>query len=297
VIANKYIRILFCIGFFLLLCFNIKAQHHSLFGQNQTSWNVAKGNLWGHSTDSMVVDKDTTINNLNYKKVLFYDRIIGNSPVDSFFGFVREDTVNGVGYYFSTADSIEKIFINASLNIGDSFLVEGIWNSTHKYYVVDSVWSLMGKKHIRIDIDINPAFGGQWKEKLILIEGIGSNAGIGYQDNSYINNFPYLFCSYKDNNKVFNNIHPSYNQLCFASSVSIYEPSLNNSITIFPSPSTGKIYIQTDEKIQSILVLDLFGKVLFRGSDSELNLNLTPGLYLVEVFTDNSFVSKKIILN
>ena len=72
-------------------------------------------------------------------------------------------------------------------------------------------------------------------------------------------------------------------------------------ISIFPNPSSGNINILTDnEAIQSIELLDIYGRVLHKLKPGTNNLQLPNGTYLIRLFynnKDNPDIQKIIIKN
>ena len=70
---------------------------------------------------------------------------------------------------------------------------------------------------------------------------------------------------------------------------------------IYPNPSTGTIYIESEEFIQSIKVIDIQGKLLKKYNPNNRNLKLNfdfldKGLYLLQLKTNKEYIIKKIIL-
>jgi photosystem II stability/assembly factor-like uncharacterized protein len=88
--------------------------------------------------------------------------------------------------------------------------------------------------------------------------------------------------------------------------LSIADFQLNeNSITLFPNPTHGEVYITINENknVANIKVIDLNGKVIDAQNNPTQNKikidlsNKTKGVYFVKLqFTDNTSVSKKLIL-
>jgi hypothetical protein len=184
-------------------------------------------------------------------------------------GYLREDIYTGRAWYMTNVDPKEKLIMDLSLEVGDSFLVEGPWNSFRDYRLVDSVWKDGGKKHVQINAQINPAFGGLDNGKLTFIEGVGSNIGIGYKVFNYTDNFPYLLCSYKYYTKYYQNDHPDYHDVCILSTASIDLHADKSTITIYPNPTTGSVTIDLNDIYQyRFKIMDLlFVITLWRESD------------------------------
>jgi photosystem II stability/assembly factor-like uncharacterized protein len=69
----------------------------------------------------------------------------------------------------------------------------------------------------------------------------------------------------------------------------------NKNISIFPNPSTGKITINVDE-VENIEVINLQGKEIYNGIETEINLNsYSKGIYIIKVTTNNQTITQKLI--
>jgi hypothetical protein len=78
------------------------------------------------------------------------------------------------------------------------------------------------------------------------------------------------------------------------------EEFISNSFTIYPNPVYDILFIENNDnnEIQKIVVYDLFGKAVIEqnGNSKQLNFsNISIGLYLVKITTENETVIKKII--
>lgn len=83
---------------------------------------------------------------------------------------------------------------------------------------------------------------------------------------------------------------------------SVKENNLDNSISIYPNPTNGKIQISnTKNKIQVVGVYNMLGERVYSSSTSqsslfEIDLSTQPnGVYFVEIKSENEKVFKKII--
>src|SRR5262249_11283593 len=82
-----------------------------------------------------------------------------------------------------------------------------------------------------------------------------------------------------------------------------------NIISIFPNPSNGNFFIEISDCSEnnfSIEILNALGKSLWAQNivplhadcKSEINLeNFPPGIYILEIKTENTFLKKKIIIS
>jgi hypothetical protein len=70
----------------------------------------------------------------------------------------------------------------------------------------------------------------------------------------------------------------------------------NKQVTIYPNPATDKLFIKSEEKIQSIEVYDVLGANVISTKESEIDISkLNAGVYFVEVFTGDYLYTSKFI--
>jgi hypothetical protein len=82
--------------------------------------------------------------------------------------------------------------------------------------------------------------------------------------------------------------------------VGIDDHTLDNSVTVFPNPTTGGIQLHCSDNVQNIEVYDAFGKLLDKvdvnANSSELDLSgLATGTYFLRVTTEKGVVTKRIV--
>ena len=102
------------------------------------------------------------------------------------------------------------------------------------------------------------------------------------------------------NNQYFSGEYNDELQLDLCQIVSVENIDLNN-IKVFPNPSLGTVYIQSNNIVNSISVYNIQGKLLKTHSpnSSDININLESlekGLYLLQLNTNKGSSIKKIIL-
>jgi len=86
-------------------------------------------------------------------------------------------------------------------------------------------------------------------------------------------------------------------------SLGIDDNTIDNAITIYPNPTTGKLRIETSElRIDKIDIYDIFGKIVISNyqvtasSHQELDItNLGSGVYMMAILTDKGIVHKKVV--
>ena len=91
----------------------VKSQpYNSIFGNNSTTWNTKQSQLFGDYTDSLFYVSDTTINSQLFKK--FYLFSLGQISPD-YTGYLKEDTITGKAWYFSSVDTTQHLIMDMSL--------------------------------------------------------------------------------------------------------------------------------------------------------------------------------------
>ncbi len=77
--------------------------------------------------------------------------------------------------------------------------------------------------------------------------------------------------------------------------------NLENEIEIFPNPANNEVFIQCKQPIQQVRLLSLLGKVfldeIVDGNNTRLDVSaLKPGIYIVEIKTENVVVMRKLVV-
>jgi hypothetical protein len=83
----------------------------------------------------------------------------------------------------------------------------------------------------------------------------------------------------------------------------INDDTIDNTIAIFPNPTSGKLRMESGElRIQIIEIYDIYGKIVLShhsitsSSNQELDIsNLSSGIYLIVIHTDIGIIHKKIV--
>ena len=79
------------------------------------------------------------------------------------------------------------------------------------------------------------------------------------------------------------------------------EEDLSNNLAIYPNPSNGIINIEIDNNQNSVVIIrDTFGKVILKKNFISTTLidlgNLSKGIYIIEITSNNHSVSRKLSL-
>ena len=234
----------------LFFSYTTQAQYESMFGANQTSWNVFTTELAGDFLDSLVACCDTNINGQTYKLIQHHRRYENGWVGPGNLGFLREDTTTGEAWFLSLGDHVERKISDMTLVVGDSFAVYNLNTSGFDSVAVDSVYSVNGVKYIRLDIIPYHLNGGNREEKYTLVEGIGPNIGIQYGDLGWAILNPYLLCAHKDGQQVYQNSNAVYESYCSALSVinDIDDvEQITSTVKSYPNPFSESITLEYEE--------------------------------------------------
>ncbi|MCF6185046.1 MAG: T9SS type A sorting domain-containing protein, partial [Bacteroidales bacterium] len=84
----------------------------------------------------------------------------------------------------------------------------------------------------------------------------------------------------------------------------INDEILNSNLTVYPIPTNGKIYINTQNgaTINKVEILDILGRSLktidnFKKGQAIDLQNKSKGLFYVKIFSDKGTVVKKVLIN
>ena len=120
---------------------------------------------------------------------------------------------------------------------------------------VDSVFIIDGRKHIRLDYQIQL---GDTQIPLEFIEGIGPNAGFLYQTNSLDGMFSdsqLLLCAYKDTSRIYKN-DQFVNDDCTYKYTRVNDIRIDPNNPIHPNPASD--FIEIDHKSSSEGILTIY---------------------------------------
>ena len=265
---------------------NLYAQpYQSIFGNSNTAWKIAALNLPGAFTDSMFTLSDTTINFKIYKK-------IRSSYFQNTAGFLREDSLNSIGYFYSTFDSIEREIYNLNLTVGDSFYFNGVWPISVGYHYVDSVYALSGKKHLRFNTFT------YWNEKFEFIESVGVNINLDYQSSSLRQN-SFLLCNYQDNTINYLNANSNFDGCDLITGINTLVQSKN---IFYPNPTNDifQINLFNDSEVE---LFNSVGCKIFSNHFHKQNLKISMneiignvyGIYFLRIKSSNTYSFCKLI--
>jgi hypothetical protein len=213
------------------------------------------------------------------------------SPIE--IGYGREDINNKKVFYipkYATSEScstVEYELYNFGLAVNDSI------SDCHRKQIHPSDYPSIGKidsiktefiyGRERIIHYFNGVYniGLPYKFPMRLIEGVGFD----YYDPIHYtpNTFYTTYCE------------STLEQCNFLNSIN--HTKFTSDISIFPSPSNNKIWIESDYPIEKVEIFDLNGKSLMTSNQNEVVIsNLSAGIYFVNIYLKHGQVrTKKVI--
>ncbi len=242
---------------------------------------------------------DTTIFNQVYKKIekteydIFCLNTIINGP--DYIGAIRDDTDQKKVFFIPNGGSEEKLIYDFNLGLGDTLFS---YLNFFQPLIVDFIDSVL------INNEFHKRIYFQYDEAEI-IEGIGSRTGIvedliAFEEGSYL-------CALYVDTTLFYSEYPCDLSSTDTCSTLIVKPQFKNSeISIFPNPAKNQIQIN----IQGEMLLDKPRLKIFSTNskickaqiltDKKTKFdisNFTPGIYIVQIITENKIVlNKKLII-
>lgn len=302
---NDFMKQVFVISILIFLSSNAFSQpYESMFSsgdKESTVWIFKWSNLSGHTTDSAYVQKDTTVNGIDYKKIVTkYGVHTGYAG-----GLMREDVNAGIVWYrdIKTAigdpnDTIERIAFRFDLNVGDTFDISNKDKKPGQYpitdNIVDSVKYINGLKYIYFRGQISQ------NEPITLIEGIGSNMGVIWKHYYGVMLGQYLLCSYKNGNKT-SFVNEFYNGSCLVTG-NVAEVDNEDKILLYPIPANNILNIdnQTAQLIDKLQIYNQIGqlvKVINSSNIKSLDVSdLVKGYYFLKLHVSNGQMIAKSFL-
>ncbi|MCR9172338.1 MAG: T9SS type A sorting domain-containing protein [bacterium] len=82
------------------------------------------------------------------------------------------------------------------------------------------------------------------------------------------------------------------------STLDVIESTPKIRFRMYPNPTSGKVIMELPKNVDRILISDLHGKLIMEPNlaSQELQINLTSGVYHVQVFTEKEFISQRLIV-
>ena len=304
----KFIKYYFIL-FLFLFRFNSLAQNYIPFPDSNAFW--SQGNTYNDGTQltvniyTLFVNGDTILNGINYKNLfssgteyiysLAFTLISSTTHFNSFYAYFREDSLKHIYVYNFGVDQLVYDF-NLQLNDTLDYLAYPFILEPGTY--VSSIDSILLGSNYRKRYHLSvPNLASDY---ITLTEGIGSSFGLLDFTAPPFANSRRLFCFRNDEgNYILDSLNCNY--------VNIDEYEKNNSFSIFPNPSTGKISLKIEEKIKSNFKIKIYNqlyKEIFNNivevkneKTIQIPLILTKGIYFILIqYGDKTEYLKCLIL-
>jgi len=259
-------------------CMNLNLNYKYSIG-NEVSINGMAYRELLRTYDESSMENLTIIENYCPEEFILHSNLIGLTAI---IGYLRDDVENKKVYFFRYNGTQEYILYDFSYapgtyNFGDEIL-----------YVTNNV-NVYGINTVRQGYYY---WGEPYK---IVFESIGDVADLlgGWYLGTGIEGGGYKLLGFStDNGQTF---YDRENNLLASSDF-----TLNNSVKIYPNPVKDFLHLQTDKKINNIVIYDLNGKKVKEFmSSNKINIkDLRPATYIITLeFEDGSFHKDKIIKN
>ena len=256
----------------------------------------------GHYSRFALTEEDTIMDDGKlYKKLYFFlDSAFNHSTAECIGGIREEDKKV---YYKGKASYDGEpwttgLLCDFSLSVGDTFDVPPFWDLTVIVIDVDTV-DFLGIQRRQIHLGFS-----DWADAMFKwIEGIGSDLGLLFATYQRfllkINANGSLLCYLNNGELQYNN---SGDKGCFPI-IGLDEIKLeDNSINLYPNPTSKEVNISSENIINSIEIFNSLGQKLYqtnvkaKGKTLDIN-SLSKGVYIIGVSTDKGYVRKKLIKN
>lgn len=234
---------------------------------------------------------DTTINNINYFKLLrnvngpYYGAMRNDSGKVI---IIPKDSINEYIAYDFTAEVGDTVY-NVYEDGGYATFFGGIENVVIQYLsIVD-----LGDGILRRQLQTQ--YGKLW------IEGIGSSYGLFSEEGMNVSNYGSDLSCFSVNNTT---LFPNYANAACEMEVGLSSIGQSNNINAYPNPTSAFFIIQSKQDIQQFCVYDALLRKIeipIEFTKNKLTLNtkgLMNGHYFIEILTDNErFIQKMIVVN
>ena len=282
-----------------------KTEYQSIFGETNTSFNVLysyhqKAARVCEETLFFHFDKDTIVNEVEYKRFWVYVGYLFDGPYKSY--FFRESEDHSKLYTLLIWDEShegeiityteEVLLMDLDLNLHDTFNY-AFRDENYNLIVENIFYDEKNLKHILFStIKHSIEYGDNAYYQFEFIEGIGSTAVFGIESRLGL-----LLCAYQDDTNVFTNYSdflPAHIRgKCFYEHwhVGIENvPVGKNNLKIYPNPAHHFVEIDLGEDFmnyQSLFVYDLLGRPCLNTSITQekqrIDIQSLPsGIYIIK---------------
>ncbi|MDL2262869.1 T9SS type A sorting domain-containing protein [Bacteroidales bacterium OttesenSCG-928-I21] len=280
------------------------AEYIPFISENKT-WSVTYNSCWNPPESQTFYTKtfaffgDSIINDTVYKK-LYETRSEANSFVSenwnlSYNELWREDIE--AKQVWQRKNQREVLIYDFSLNVGDT--IDFHYHGEDITILIDSIGFITmndgdERRVFHLGYDM---MTGMYE---CIIEGIGSNLGItDAYTRALVGETTDLLCFKENQDLIFIN---SYYNTCYrkSSTTNVDTQYFGNNFEIYPNPVESTIYLQSENNnIKSVSLINIGGQILkeFYTNISKIDVtDLPAGVYLLKVYYDNTYVTKKIVI-
>lgn len=257
--------------------------YQPIIAADSTSWDVAHQELFGIVMEQLYTKKhpDST-----YSKLFLF----GLYPDTVYIGKVREDINSGKIWYVNPYSNDEKLIMNMSLIVGDTFQISTTWSS------VDSVFFHDGKKIIRFDLQTI------WDETVEFIEGVGPNVSLIYALDPGYDHF-YVACKYNADALVYVNNNINFIG-CEPNTIGFPDKSKTKTINMYPNPATTELHIELPKEFHpksELILRDITGQIIKQktliGNKHIIFLSkINQGIYIVTIINKSYIYYQTIVI-
>ncbi|MFV0502271.1 MAG: T9SS type A sorting domain-containing protein [Bacteroidales bacterium] len=294
--------------FITLLSFSVNAQNYQYIpivkpGLQLWTWDYGlyEYNLY-HFRRYALTDEDTIIENEIYKKLYQFTDIEFNPLTAEYYGGLRENAQKQVFYMKKNYNNTETLLYDFSLSVGDTFRMADPSNTAT--LEIASIYKInyngFPRKKFTINLQqtypIGDIIAGVW------IEGIGNYEGIlKFPSNYAADDWSITRCYIHNGDLLYSNYSHGGND-CITPLMGVESIIEDNSITIYPNPTSSEVNISSENIINSIEIFNSLGQRVYQSmvNSTEKVIDISSfvnGIYILGVNTGNGVIRKKIIKN
>ena len=260
-------------------------------------WTCDEG-YYGHDDEAYrfrryaLTDEDTIIENETYKKLYSFTNSEFDPTTATCIGGMRENAQKQVFYRVGETN---KMIYDFSLSIGDTLYDSDYPDLIFQVEDIDTI-NYNGIQRREFTILTNGLMAAIW------IEGIGNYEGIYYPfHTNTAENWGNTRCYIHNGDLLYSNYSHGGNN-CIDPLMGVENISEDNSITLYPNPTSKDVNISSENIINSIEVFNSIGQRVYQtkvnSKSKSINISsLSKGVYIIVANTDKGYIRKKLIKN
>ncbi|MDD2634272.1 MAG: T9SS type A sorting domain-containing protein [Bacteroidales bacterium] len=259
------------------------------------------------ATNYELIGDDTTINELQYKKLMKSDMNHEFDPTYTLIGFIRETEDRKV--YLRTLDNLEGLYYDYYVESGDTLnfynpFLKSLYDDLLPSFGADTLIIVENVEFVNYEGVLRKtynlrAFGENSLSPETFIEGVGSmsgyyNAGL-YKFFALTGSSISLLCA-DDNGAII--YHNELYGNCFITNSNQIK---SDELSIYPNPCDSKICITTQNNNKAhFSIIDITGKTVMTNYVTNSDIfdisELKTGVYTIRVWLNDKVYNKKIII-